>query len=45
VPNLLDMPSGCKFHPRCPYVMDICRGEEPIIKEVGKDQWVRCYLY
>ena len=45
VPNLLDMPSGCKFHPRCPCVMDICRGEEPIIKEVGKDQWVRCYLY
>jgi oligopeptide/dipeptide ABC transporter ATP-binding protein len=45
VPNLLELPSGCKFHPRCPYVMDICRGEEPIIKEVGKDQWVRCYLY
>lgn len=45
VPNLAELPSGCKFHPRCPCVMDICRGDEPVIKEVGKDQWVRCYLY
>ncbi len=45
VPNLAQLPSGCKFHPRCPHAMDICRGDEPIMKEVGKDQWVRCYLY
>jgi peptide/nickel transport system ATP-binding protein len=45
VPNLAELPSGCKFHPRCPYVMDVCKGEEPVMKEVGEDQWVRCYLY
>lgn len=45
VPKLSELPRGCKFHPRCPYVMDVCRTEEPIMKEVGKDQWVRCYLF
>ena len=45
VPKLSELPSGCKFHPRCPRVMDVCRCEEPVMKEVGKDQWVRCYLY
>ncbi|MEM0121695.1 MAG: ABC transporter ATP-binding protein, partial [Thermoprotei archaeon] len=28
-PNMIHPPSGCRFHPRCPYVMDICRREEP----------------
>jgi peptide/nickel transport system ATP-binding protein len=28
-PSLITLPSGCKFHPRCPYVMDRCREEEP----------------
>ena len=45
VPKLSEMPEGCKFHPRCPHVMPICRTVEPVMKEIGKDQWVRCYLY
>jgi len=45
VPKLSELPRGCKFHPRCAFVMDVCRGEEPVMKEVGRDQWVRCYLY
>jgi peptide/nickel transport system ATP-binding protein len=45
VPKLSEMPEGCKFHPRCPHVMPICRTVEPAMKEIGKDQWVRCYLY
>ncbi len=45
VPKLSELPSGCKFHPRCPFVMDVCKGDEPAMKEVAKDQWVRCYLY
>jgi oligopeptide/dipeptide ABC transporter ATP-binding protein len=45
VPKLSEMPQGCKFHPRCPHVMPICKGLEPVMKEIGKDQWVRCYLY
>jgi peptide/nickel transport system ATP-binding protein len=30
-PSLLQPPSGCRFHPRCPYVMDICKREEPLL--------------
>ena len=28
-PSLIHLPSGCSFHPRCPYVMDVCKKEEP----------------
>lgn len=45
VPRLAELPRGCTFHPRCPYVMPVCREEEPVMKEIGKGQWVRCYLY
>lgn len=44
-PNLLHPPSGCRFHPRCPYVMDICRVVEPAFEPVEKDQLASCWLY
>ena len=31
IPNPIDLPSGCRFHPRCPYVIDRCRKEEPLL--------------
>ncbi|OYT61274.1 MAG: dipeptide/oligopeptide/nickel ABC transporter ATP-binding protein, partial [Thermofilum sp. ex4484_15] len=34
-PNLINPPPGCRFHPRCPYAMDICKREEPPLIEVG----------
>ncbi|MGH9096621.1 MAG: ABC transporter ATP-binding protein, partial [Acidimicrobiales bacterium] len=34
-PSLINLPGGCPFHPRCPYVMDRCRVEEPPLFEVG----------
>ncbi|ADL19642.1 Dipeptide/oligopeptide ABC transporter, ATPase component [Acidilobus saccharovorans 345-15] len=37
--------SGCRFHPRCPFVMDRCRAEEPALKEVEPGHFVACYLY
>ncbi len=43
VPNLVTPPPGCRFHPRCPHAMDICRKEFPEIKEAGRDHWVACY--
>ncbi|MFB6491213.1 MAG: ABC transporter ATP-binding protein [Thermoproteus sp. AZ2] len=43
-PSFLDLPSGCKFHPRCPYAMDICRAEEPPLVKTG-GRAVRCWLY
>lgn len=44
-PDLLDPPSGCRFHPRCPHVMDKCRTEEPQLEEVEPGRWVSCWLY
>jgi len=43
-PDLLDPPSGCRFHPRCPYAMDICKKEEPVVEEISKGHLVACYL-
>ncbi len=33
-PSLLNPPRGCRFHPRCPYVMDVCKSEEPLLAPV-----------
>jgi peptide/nickel transport system ATP-binding protein len=45
VPSLLELPPGCKFAPRCPYVMDVCRGEEPGYVAPGDNgARVRCVL-
>jgi peptide/nickel transport system ATP-binding protein len=45
VPNLLKPPSGCRFHPRCPYVMDVCKTNLPISIEVTKGHTVSCFLF
>lgn len=42
-PDLLNPPPGCRFNPRCPYVMDICRKEEPELLKSGK-RYVACHL-
>jgi len=44
-PDLINPPPGCKFHPRCPRVMDRCRVEEPPVKEVQPGRWAACWLY
>ncbi len=44
-PNLLRPPSGCRFHPRCSHVMDICRTETPAFDVVQGDQYAACWLY
>ena len=36
-PSLLNPPRGCRFHPRCPYVMDVCKKEEPQLKPVSNE--------
>jgi len=45
VSSPINPPSGCRFHPRCPYAMDICREKEPNLKEVEKGRKVACHLY
>ncbi len=45
-PDLLNPPSACRFHPRCPYVMDVCKIEEPLLLEHGeKLHRAACHLY
>jgi peptide/nickel transport system ATP-binding protein len=43
VPSGTDLPSGCRFHPRCPVADDNCRTEDPKLVEVGKDHYVACH--
>lgn len=43
VPNLVSPPSGCRFHPRCPHVMEVCKGVFPEMIEVAKNHQVACY--
>jgi oligopeptide/dipeptide ABC transporter ATP-binding protein len=45
VPSLYNLPKGCTFHDRCPYVMDICRENEPVLKENSPGHKVHCWLY
>jgi len=44
-PNLVNPPSGCRFHPRCPFKMRICEEQEPPMIEVRKGVYAACWLY
>ena len=45
VPNRLDAPRGCAFHPRSPYVMPECRQSGSPLSEVEPQRWAACHLY
>jgi peptide/nickel transport system ATP-binding protein len=44
VPNPIDPPSGCSFHPRCPHKFDRCSLETPPLVEAAADHYVACWL-
>jgi peptide/nickel transport system ATP-binding protein len=44
IPSPLDPPSGCHFHPRCPYAMPRCRIEQPSLREVAPLHFSACHL-
>jgi oligopeptide/dipeptide ABC transporter ATP-binding protein len=44
VPSSVHLPAGCRFHTRCPYVMERCRVEEPAMQEVKPGHHVACHL-
>lgn len=45
IPDYFDPPSGCRFHPRCPYTMDVCRKEKPKLFAICENHRVACFLF
>ncbi len=43
IPSLINRPSGCEFHPRCPFAKDNCRVEFPPLSDIGNDHTYRCH--
>jgi len=44
-PDLIDPPTGCRFHPRCPYAEEVCRLKEPALDEAWKGHLVACHFW
>lgn len=44
-PSLIDPPSGCRFHPRCPFAMERCSTDAPPVFDLPDGQWAKCWLY
>ncbi|RME80004.1 MAG: ABC transporter ATP-binding protein [Caldilineae bacterium] len=45
IPSPVNVPPGCSFHQRCPYVMDVCKVVDPVMVETGPGHTVRCHLF
>ena len=44
IPSPIDPPSGCRFHPRCPYAKEICSKEAPPMREFGNGRYAACHF-
>lgn len=45
IPNLIDPPSGCRFHPCCKYAIDLCKEKKPPLEEVESSHFISCYRW
>ncbi len=45
IPSLIHPPTGCRFHPRCPHAMPVCRERFPKRTDLGNGHWTNCFLY
>jgi len=45
IPSLITPPTGCRFHPRCPHAMPVCRERFPARTDLGGGHWTHCFLY
>jgi len=44
IPNAINPPSGCHFHPRCPFAREKCSVEEPPLREIRSGHWAACHF-
>ncbi|MDW8141795.1 MAG: ABC transporter ATP-binding protein, partial [Candidatus Bipolaricaulota bacterium] len=44
VPSPVNPPSGCRFHPRCPYAQEICKQKEPPLVDIGGEHFASCHF-
>ncbi len=44
IPSPIDRPTGCPFHPRCPLATDICRTDQPQLREIAPGHMVACHF-
>jgi peptide/nickel transport system ATP-binding protein len=44
-PDMLNPPKGCRFWPRCSYAMEVCPAKQPPLINVGRNHFVRCFLF
>ena len=42
-PNAVDLPKGCRFHPRCPHAQEKCSQVEPEMREIGEGHYIYCH--
>jgi peptide/nickel transport system ATP-binding protein len=45
IPSLITPPTGCRFHPRCPHAMPVCKERFPARTDLGGGRWARCHLF
>jgi len=43
IPNAIEIPSGCRFHPRCPYTTELCKTKEPSLRELKRNHHAACH--
>jgi peptide/nickel transport system ATP-binding protein len=44
LPSPINLPPGCRFHTRCPFMKDRCQSEEPLLREISNGHWVACHF-
>jgi oligopeptide/dipeptide ABC transporter ATP-binding protein len=45
IPNFIEPPPGCRFHPRCAHAMDVCQKVKPLLIDIEAKHRVACFLY
>jgi len=45
VPSAVNVPPGCRFHPRCPYAKELCKSSEPELRQIEGEHLVACHFY